>query len=181
PSIPRLPVDVCQRIVDHIATRRDVTFPGVKGEPHLIALTSCALVCRDWYHLTWYHLRQRIYLRDRKDVLSLSKTLRGRPRLREVVQQVVISGASPGERQPIRHLGTLTVMLAGKIPRLSRIIIEDAEWTVGSVRMEDIRYLAAFSTVWNLCIANVTLSSIAQLSRLVSALPALIALQCMNV
>ncbi|KAH9931259.1 uncharacterized protein B0H18DRAFT_990701, partial [Fomitopsis serialis] len=52
------------------------------GQPNLTTLTSCALVCHDWYYLTWYHLRQRIYLRDRKDVLSLSKTLRAKPRLR---------------------------------------------------------------------------------------------------
>ncbi|KAH9923352.1 uncharacterized protein B0H18DRAFT_831951, partial [Fomitopsis serialis] len=162
-----LPVEVCERIIDHIATG-----------PYLTTLTSCALVCRDWYYLTWYHLRQRIHLRDRKDVLLLSKTLHAKPRLREVVQQVVISGASPGKRQPIRHLGTFAAMLAGKAPKLSRISIEDAEWTIGSVRMEDIGYLTAFSCIDTLYIVSVTLSSVAQLSHLVSALPRLRNLWC---
>ncbi|KAH9926009.1 uncharacterized protein B0H18DRAFT_359947 [Fomitopsis serialis] len=178
-SISRLPVEVCERIIDHIATGWNIGY--TRGDPHLTTLISCALVCQDWYYLTWYHLRQRIHLRDRKDVLSLSKTLRERPRLREVVQQVVISGASPGERRPIGHLGTFAAMLAGKAPRLSRITIEDAEWTIGSVRTEDIGYLAAFSCINTLFIINLTLSSVTQLSRLVSALPRLRDLWCFNV
>ncbi|KAH9910315.1 uncharacterized protein B0H18DRAFT_1105035 [Fomitopsis serialis] len=181
PSIPRLPVEVCERIIDYIAAGCNTGYIRTKGEPHLITLTSCALVCQDWYSLTWYHLRQCIYLRDRKDVLSLSKTLRAKPRLREVIQQVVISSASPGERQPIRHLGMFAVMLAGKAPRLSRITIENAEWTMGSVRMEDIGFLGVFSYIDALDIYNVTLSSAAQLSRLVSALPWLRKLWCFNV
>ncbi|KAH9920116.1 uncharacterized protein B0H18DRAFT_1193579 [Fomitopsis serialis] len=164
-----------------MATGLDISFNIIKGEPHLTALTSCALVCQDWYSLTWYHLRQRIHLRDRKDVLSLSKTLRAKPRLREVIQQVVISGALPGERQPIRHLGTFAVMLAGKAPRLSRLTVEDAEWTIGSVRMEDIGFLGVFSYIDTVRISNVTLSSAAQLSQLVSTLPRLRKLWCYNV
>ncbi|KAH9931214.1 uncharacterized protein B0H18DRAFT_952748 [Fomitopsis serialis] len=181
PSIPRLPVEVCERIIDSIAAGWDTRYADAKGEPHLTTLTSCALVCQDWYFLTWYHLRQRIHLRDRKDVLSLSKTLRAKPRLREVIQQVFISGGSPGERQPIRHLGTFAAMLAGKAPRLSSITIEDAEWTIGMVRMEDIGFLALFSSISTLDLSNVTLSSAAQLRHLVSALPWLSELWCFNV
>ncbi|KAH9916521.1 uncharacterized protein B0H18DRAFT_846002, partial [Fomitopsis serialis] len=175
---PRFPVEVCERIIDHIATGWDINYSVLTDEPHLSTLTSCALVCQDWYFLTWYHLHQRIRLRDRKGVLSLSRTLRAKPRLREVVQQVVISGASPGEREAIPHLGTFAAMLAGKTPKLSSIVIADAEWTIGSVRTEDIDYLAAFSSIETLFIRNVTLSSVTQLSRLVSALPGLTALWC---
>ncbi|KAH9915649.1 uncharacterized protein B0H18DRAFT_92597 [Fomitopsis serialis] len=181
PAIPRLPVEVCERIIDYVAAGWDTGYPIAKGEPHLTTLTSCALVCQDWYFLTWYHLRQRIHLRDRTDVLSLSKTLRAKPRLREVIQQVVISGASPGKRQAIPHLGTFAAMLAGKAPRLSRITIEDAEWTIGSVRMEDIGFLGVFSYIDTLNISKVTLSSVAQLSHLVSALPRLRKLWCFEV
>ncbi|KAH9933398.1 uncharacterized protein B0H18DRAFT_951956 [Fomitopsis serialis] len=181
PSTPQLPLEVSERVIDHIATGVNIHYVDVKEESHLLALTSCALMCRDWYFLTWYHLRQRIHLRDRKDVLFLSKTLRERPRLREVVQQVVLSGTSPGERQPTRHLGTFAAMLVGKAPNITSITVKDAEWSTGSVRMEDISYLAAFSTVHTLHIANVTLSNVAQLSRVVSALPGLRDLWCINV
>jgi len=174
-------VEVCERIINHVATGWNIGYAGTKGEPHLSTLTSCALVCQDWYFLMRYHLRQRIHLQDRKDVLSLSKTLRERPRLREVVQQVVISGASPEECQPIRHLGTFAAMLANKALVLWRIAIEDAEWTAGSLRMKDIRYLAAFSSIHTLYMFNVTLSSVSQLSHLVSALPGLRCLSCMKV
>ncbi|KAH9916511.1 uncharacterized protein B0H18DRAFT_939180 [Fomitopsis serialis] len=181
PSIPRLPVEVCERIIDHIAMGWHIQYTSAPSDPHLFTLTSCALVCQDWYFLTWYYLRQRIHLRDRKDVLSLSRTLRAKPRLREVVQQVVISGASPGKRQAIPHLGTFAAMLAGKTPMLSTFIIEDAEWTIGLVRTEDIDYLAAFSSIDTLILRHVTLSSVTQLSRLVSALPGLVTLCCFSV
>ncbi|KAH9911938.1 uncharacterized protein B0H18DRAFT_287539 [Fomitopsis serialis] len=181
PSIPRLPVEVCERIIDYIAAGWDIKYITATGQPHLTTLTSCALVCQDWYFLTWYHLRRRIHLRDRKDVLSLFKTLRAKPRLREVIQQVVISGAAPGERQAIRHLGTFAALLAGKTLMLSSITIEDAEWTIGSVRTEDIDYLAAFSSIETLIVRNVTLSSVTQLSRLVAALRGLVVLWCYNV
>ncbi|KAH9929773.1 uncharacterized protein B0H18DRAFT_174328 [Fomitopsis serialis] len=181
PSNSRLPVEVCEQIIDYIAAGWDMGYTVRKGEPHLSTLTSCALVCQDWYYLTWYHLRQIIHLRDRKDVLSLSKTLRAKPRLREVIRQIVISGAFPGECHPIRHLGTFATMLAGKLPMLWRITIEDAEWPTGSVRMEDIGYLATFSSINTLVVRNVILSSAAQLSRLVSALPWLRKLWCNSV
>ncbi|KAH9933877.1 uncharacterized protein B0H18DRAFT_604066 [Fomitopsis serialis] len=181
PSTPRLPVDVCERLIDHVAMGLDLNFGSMKDEPHHAALTSCALVCRDWYYLTWYHLRQRIHLRDREDVLSLSKTLRAKPRLREVIRQVGISGTSPGKRQAIRHLGMFAATLVGKAPRLSRITIQNAEWTIGSVRMEDIGYLATFSSMNTLILRNVTLPSVAHLSHLVSALPRLRDFTCSRV
>ncbi|KAH9931210.1 uncharacterized protein B0H18DRAFT_819200, partial [Fomitopsis serialis] len=174
---PRLPVEVWERIIDHIATEWDI-YHTETDQPHLNTLASCALVCQDWYYLTWYHLRERVHLQDRKEVVLLSKTVRARPRLREVIQQVVISGGSPGERQPIRHLGTFAAMLAGKAPNMSRISIEDAEWTIGLVRTHDIGYLAAFNCIDTLNIVNVTLSSAAQLRHLVSALPRLMNLWC---
>ncbi|KAH9925336.1 uncharacterized protein B0H18DRAFT_384711 [Fomitopsis serialis] len=181
PSTPRLPVEVCERIIDHVAMGVDFGWPSMKGQLHLATLTTCALVCQDWYFLTWYHLHQRIYLRDRQSVLSLSKTLRGRPRLHEVVQQLVISGASPGKRKPIQHLGVFAAMLAGKAPRLLRMTIESAEWTTGLIRMEDISYLAAFTCIDTLFVQNVTLSSAALLSHLISALPRLKKLWCHDV
>ncbi|KAH9841043.1 uncharacterized protein C8Q71DRAFT_435459 [Rhodofomes roseus] len=178
---PRLPTEICGRIIDHVAAGLNLHYTSLAGNPALLALQSCALVCRDWYFHTWYHLRQRVHLRDRNDVRSLSRTLHERPRLRGVVQQVVISGHTPRQRSLMQHLGTFAAMLAGKLPELSRISIEDAEWPVGLMRVEDFGYLAAFHFVHTLAIANVTVSSIAQLARLISALPAMRYLHCINV
>ncbi|TFY68313.1 hypothetical protein EVJ58_g1096 [Rhodofomes roseus] len=72
-------------------------------------------------------------------------------------------------------------MLAGKLPELSTITIEDAEWTVGLMRVEDFGYLASFDLVHTLTIFKVTMSSIAQLARLISALPGMRKLYCFHV
>ncbi|KAH9836774.1 uncharacterized protein C8Q71DRAFT_58873 [Rhodofomes roseus] len=176
---PRLPTEICGRIIDQLAAELFLGHISVTGNPNLLALRSCALVCRDWYFHTWYHLRQRIHLRGRNDVLSLSRTLRERPRLRGVVQQVVISGHSASdERSVIQHLGTFAAMLSGKLPELLMISITDAEWTVGSMRMQCFECLTAFRLVHTLAITNVTVPSIAQLARLISALPGLGTLWC---
>ncbi|KAH9834220.1 uncharacterized protein C8Q71DRAFT_167082 [Rhodofomes roseus] len=179
---PRLPTEICGRIIDHLAAGLDLFYFALLNEnPTLLALKSCALVCRDWYFHTWYHLRQRVCLRDRNDVRSLSRTLRERPRLWGVVQQVVISGHTSGQRSPIQHLGTFAATLAGKLPTFWSMTIEDAEWTVGSIRMEDVGYLATFHLLRTLYISRVTVPSIGQLARLISALPGLEGLICVNV
>ncbi|TFY61807.1 hypothetical protein EVJ58_g4279 [Rhodofomes roseus] len=64
-------------------------------------------------------------------------------------------------------------MLAGKLLALQTITIKDAEWTVGSMRMEGFGYLATFNLVRHLEIINVTVPSIAHLAHLISALPGL--------
>ncbi|TFY50671.1 hypothetical protein EVJ58_g10943 [Rhodofomes roseus] len=181
PATPRLPTEICGRIIDHLAVGVDLNYTFEAGYPDLQALQSCALVCRDWYFHAWYPLRRHVNLHDRNDVLSLSRTLRERPRVRGVVQQVAITGHGSGQRSPIQHLGTFAAMLSGKLPELSRINIEDAEWTVDSMRMECFGYLSAFRLVHTLDITNVTVPSIAQLARLLSALPGLRNLWCVNV
>ncbi|KAH9841052.1 uncharacterized protein C8Q71DRAFT_436421 [Rhodofomes roseus] len=178
---PRLPTEICARIIDHVAAGLDLGYTFLAGNPQFLALQSCALVCRDWYFHTWYHLRGRVFLRDRNDVRSLSRALRERPPLRGVVKQVVISGRTSGQRSLIQHLGAFAAMLSGKLPELSTITIEDAEWTVGLMRVEDFGYLASFDLVHTLTIFKVTMSSIAQLARLISALPGMRKLYCFHV
>ncbi|TFY52408.1 hypothetical protein EVJ58_g10037 [Rhodofomes roseus] len=73
------------------------------------------------------------------------------------------------------------VMLAGRLPKLSVITIRDAEWTVGSMRMEDVGYLATFDLVHALNFFNVNVPSIAHLARLISALPGLRDMNCYDV
>ncbi|TFY57589.1 hypothetical protein EVJ58_g6932 [Rhodofomes roseus] len=69
-------------------------------------------------------------------------------------------------------------MLSGKLPELLMISITDAEWTVGSMRMQCFECLTAFRLVHTLAITNVTVPSVAQLARLISALPGLGTLWC---
>ncbi|KAH9834156.1 uncharacterized protein C8Q71DRAFT_838491 [Rhodofomes roseus] len=144
--------------------------------PHALTLQSCALVCKDWYYYTWFHLRRRVLLRDRNDVLALCRTLRETPRVSSIVQQVTISGHR--SLALAQHLGTFAAMLAGKLPGLSRITIRDTEWTVGSIRMQVFNCLTTFRSVHTLHLNGVTVPSIAHLARIISALPGLRKLSC---
>ncbi|TFY58863.1 hypothetical protein EVJ58_g6140 [Rhodofomes roseus] len=72
-------------------------------------------------------------------------------------------------------------MLAGKLPGLSRITIRDTKWTVGSIRMQVFNCLTTFRSVHTLGLVGVTVPSITQLARIISALPGLRKLWCRNV
>ena len=175
-------MEICERIIDYLAIGLgpDDVYP--RRDLVLSTLSACALVCRDWYYLTWYHLHRHIDLRDREAVLSLCRTFKERPRLPRLVQQITIAGTASSEgRGRIAHLGTFAAMLAGKAPNVSVLAIEDAMWSLGATRMDDFTYLAAFRSVDTLVLDSITLSSISQLARLVSALPLLDTLVCEQV
>ncbi|KZT68447.1 hypothetical protein DAEQUDRAFT_727782 [Daedalea quercina L-15889] len=169
-------------VFDYLATGMDFDAWGGWDVSIHTALACCALVCKDWYYLTWYHLRRRVTLQDRMDVIWLSQTLSQRPRLREVVRLVKIQGTrSESGCGRIQHLGTFAVMLAGRLPNVENIVIDNATFTVGSVRMEDTTYLATFHSVRTLAIINTTFASISQLASLVSVLPACQRICCASV
>ncbi|KAH9926679.1 uncharacterized protein B0H18DRAFT_1118759 [Fomitopsis serialis] len=180
-SNSRFPVEVWERVIDFIAMTLGPDYVNIKRDPNWSTLRSCALVCRDWYYLTLYHLFQDIQLRGRKQLVALYKTLQERPHFRKGVRHVAISGASLAERRPVQHLGTFAAMFAGKLPNASIFAIKYALWTVGSVPIKGIRCLAAYPSVHTLYIDNVTLSSVAQLAHLVSVLPGLRRLWCKKV
>ena len=147
------------------------------GKPDLAlsALWNCALVCWEWYHLTWYHLRRRIQFRSRDDVLKLQRLLRARPRLRSVPEQVVIRGCttSPADRTPIPHLETFATMLSGRLSSVSVFYIRDAILTTGPAQSKGVRHLAAFCSVETLVLSNVTIAKLTQLTLLITSLPQL--------
>ena len=182
PGQRRLPVEICERVVDYLAIGLgpDDVYP--RRDLVLSTLSACALVCKDWYYLTWYHLHRHIHLRDREAILSLCKTFKERPRLPPLVQQVTIAGnALAGSRGPIAHLSTFGAMLAGRIHNVSVLAIEDAIWSLGATRADDDIYFSAFRSVDTLVLDSVTLPSISQLARVVSALPLLDTLVCEQV
>ncbi|EPS98117.1 hypothetical protein FOMPIDRAFT_116539 [Fomitopsis schrenkii] len=172
----RIPLDVCERVIDHVAMALlDRYWYYRDSDPMLWTLHACALVCRDWYHLSWYYLRRHILLGDREAVLWLRKTLNERPRLRNSVRQLTVAGNGVLDeaRGPITHLGAVAAMLVGKVPNVTELAIVNATWTVGATRVDDFIYFAAFRSVTILTLLDVTLSRTSQLALLVSALPLL--------
>ena len=179
-------MEVCGRIIDLVGMNLvpvdagDLRWLWYHNE-NLTTIRSCSLVCRDWYYLTWYHLRQRVVMRNKEDVLKLSRTLRSRPHLRDVVKRVVFTGHREETHMHSTNCGlkdtpqleTFAAMLAGKTRNIRDIGFNDVGWPIGSPRIETIIYLAAFPLVQTLKLSSVTLSNISQLTRIVRALPRL--------
>ncbi|KAH9921354.1 uncharacterized protein B0H18DRAFT_567536 [Fomitopsis serialis] len=171
---PRVPFDICEEIINHVAMHLDEVAWSPEQDPWRHTLSSCALVCRAWHYHSQPYLRQFVKLRDRAGVMSLSKLLRDKPQLSRVVRIVAISGCPVKDvPHPISHLGTFAVMLAGKLPNLHTLRLENAEWPVGSVPLDTIRYLATFPSITMLELRGVHFVAISQLVQLISALPAL--------
>jgi len=171
---PRVPLEICEEIINLVAMHIDeaVWFP--EQDPWRRTLLSCALVCRAWHYHSHPYLQQFVELRDRARVMSLSKLLRDKPRLSQVVRIVAISGGPAKDApHPIPHLGTFAAMLAGKLPNVFTLRLENAEWLVGSVPLDIIRYLATFPSITTLELRGVDFTAISQLVQLISALPAL--------
>ncbi|TFY62389.1 hypothetical protein EVJ58_g3897 [Rhodofomes roseus] len=171
---PRVPLEISEEIIDCVAAQIDETVWLPELDPWRRTLLSCALVCRAWYHHSQFYLRQFVELRDRNQVLALSKLVRDNPRLGRAVRFVAVSGGSTKTiPHPIPHFGTFVPMLAGKLPNTHTLRLENAEWRIGSISPDTIRYLAMFPSVTTLELRGVTFATVSQLAQLVSALPAL--------
>lgn len=83
PPLPRLPIEICERIIDFIAN----TFPT--GEHHLIPLT---LVCRAWLPRCRFHLCRVVSLHSREGLEAYSRLFTHFPQLADRVHQLSIFG-----------------------------------------------------------------------------------------
>ncbi|EPS99565.1 hypothetical protein FOMPIDRAFT_1099805, partial [Fomitopsis schrenkii] len=59
-------------------------------------------------------------------------------------------------RGSVPHLGAFAAMLAGRVPNVTSLAIEDAVWTVGATRPDDFTYFVAFRSVDTLVLDGVT-------------------------
>ncbi|KZT68803.1 hypothetical protein DAEQUDRAFT_657825, partial [Daedalea quercina L-15889] len=176
---PRLPLEVCEEIIDCVAARLDALWSPEK-DPWRQTLLSCGFVCRAWHRYALFYLRQCVKLRDRQQVVSLAKSLRDEPHFRRAVKFVEIAGAQRGSLHPIPHLGTFASMLAGKLPNANTVRLGNAEWTIGSIAPISVRHLALFPLT-TLDLHNVCFPTISQVAQLISALPGLHVVKCKKV
>ncbi|KZT65689.1 hypothetical protein DAEQUDRAFT_513279 [Daedalea quercina L-15889] len=170
---PRLPFEVWERIIDLIAGNARRHW-NLRNSHWWTTLLACALACKTLYSRAQWHLRGNVLLKDRSDVVSLSRLLRANPYPRQAIRFVTIAGMH--SYSPIPHLGTFAAMLARYLPNAEILIISNATWRVGSVRPEDIAILATFRSIRELTLEHVNFTNASQFAQVISALPHLASL-----
>ncbi|KAI0753656.1 hypothetical protein C8Q74DRAFT_1211390 [Fomes fomentarius] len=173
------PVEVEERIID-------------KLHYHIDALQKCALTCRRWLPRTRYHLFVAIRVRTRDELFSLNESLSGSPHLRQLVRSLTLraqrdwEGESLFQIVPVSLLTSLSNLICWRLCGTGYDTSSDGkikwEYTLGPYRrtgLATIRRLA--TTVRELHLDGVSFISPVDCARLVSSLPALRELRCVNV
>lgn len=106
----RFPIEVEENIIDQASTERSV-------------LKNCALVCRDWYPRSLYHLIRSIRVRSREDFLIFCEFFSRHKDLAELVRELEIA-ASP-DYDDIAILQVAYVPLLSLLPRLKSYSLRD--------------------------------------------------------
>ena len=170
-----LPVEICEKIIDCIADHSLYAdgddSPPTPNPEWRATLIACAFVCKAWHSRSQYRLQECISLRQRKQVISLSRYLRRHVPLQPAVRHVIISGPSPEalSKPVIPQLGTFATMLARKLPSLSTLTLLHVYWK--GIRADTIRYLSAYLTITHLKLTTVIFGTASQFASLLSALP----------
>lgn len=185
-----IPADIYYAVIDSVAALlRDEEYQLRIGpfrwlEQHAwrSTLCACALVSKEWYFRSHYHLKKHAWLSSSKQVRELLKRLRADCGYGAMVEHVTISGAlSRGVAQPIPHLGAFATMLCRHLPGVERLTMRNVIWLVGSVQPKCLTYLAAFRALTEVEILRVIFVSTSQLAQLLSGLPNIHKLTCCGV
>ena len=85
PLAPRVPVEICELIIDIVAASVGGGWLTRIGDPWWRTLVACALTCRVWYARAQTHRLKIVELRGRENVSMLYNLLRDDPRLKATV------------------------------------------------------------------------------------------------
>lgn len=122
----RLPAEVCERIVDFIASGNRDTRHVVKSEraPRREALLACALTARGWLHRTRYHLYNTITLYNPDELSRFVALLKKFPVVASYVQVLNAFYIRRGDYQT--H--TIPIYLSTLLPSLREVTFVDSTW-----------------------------------------------------
>ncbi|TFY57155.1 hypothetical protein EVJ58_g7204 [Rhodofomes roseus] len=175
-----LPMEIWEHVIDLIAEKVERQWNLLKC-PWWLTLISCALTCKALYNRARWHLRGNVMLLTQSNVVSFARLLRAEPYLRPVMRFVTIAGSPSRRHLPIPHIGTFAIMLARCLPRMQALVINNAKWTIGSIRQQDIVNLAAFRCINELTLQYIRFATVSQLGQLISSVPQLQILRCARI
>lgn len=117
-SMPRLPIEICERIMDFF-----LNVPHADGYAYndRTSLSACSLVCKAWQHRARFHLCDVVDLYSREHLLSFAAFLSSRPDLCTRVAHLNLWGYSYSqstERQDDSWTSSAPLMLPA-LPNLT--------------------------------------------------------------
>lgn len=127
--IPRLPVEVCERIIDYV----NASFVGFNHETdkdRQETLSACALTCRDWRPRSQLHLYHFLVLDDPRQFERFTDTLRHNSDLATYICDMSFRGNREGKSFPsgIEHWTSLVSLHLNSLPNLDRISLKWCDW-----------------------------------------------------
>lgn len=131
------------------------------------ALISCAFVCKSWYSRCRTYLSQGVLqLNTHYDVLRLSRYIRAHRAFANRVL-VTVRGGTDGS---LSHLPTFTALLAGRMPCLESLQVEQGVWRTGMTDIDFFTRMASFASISRLTLNAITLPSTSIFAQLVCSL-----------
>lgn len=130
-------------------------------------LLSCSLTCRAWLPRSkrrLYHLLE-LWGIDGRRLDKLVVLIDRDPEVSNAVRKVRIEDA-PGPKRDTVHSGAVLVVLAGKLPRLTSLILHDAAIDASPARLP---MLAGFPALTSLELISVTFTSYVAFQRTIAA------------
>lgn len=122
----RLPIDVCERVIDMITTgsHHSRTFYPL----YLNDLCACALTCSDWLPRSRLNLYRQVRIRERNDLDRFSETiLVDQPFLANLVQELVL-GHPPEKKERTGYVPFAEIALVHALRNVRVLTLSNFNW-----------------------------------------------------
>ncbi|KZT67548.1 hypothetical protein DAEQUDRAFT_713332 [Daedalea quercina L-15889] len=192
---PRVPLEVCQEIIDVVGAHARSDPDSAEHEPFCIqyivvdwrpTLVACASVCKAWHVRSLRHLLVQVWLSSRRQIVSLSNLLRQHRDIQTGIRHVAVHGLEPDRpnnltTRNLHYFDTFVLMLARQLPNITSLSLLDGHWKVACMVAKNTKYLALHTTLTHLRLRNVTFTTASHFASLLSALPNLVYINCEDV
>ncbi|TFY68069.1 hypothetical protein EVJ58_g1247 [Rhodofomes roseus] len=178
-SVPSLPVEICENVIEQLASE-----PDVEDIRKRRALLACALVCKAFYTMSRAVFCRHLAIMRWDLLQGFVKLLESNPTLLPLVESVYLSGrATRDELRPPRASGPLAafpLIFARKLPRLRKLHIccMNPSWFYTVKPELFYSALGQFTSVTTLYMRDVTFSSANHFAKFLDSLPNLEWLTC---
>ncbi|KAH9941415.1 hypothetical protein B0H21DRAFT_824489 [Amylocystis lapponica] len=158
--MPHIPIEICERVIDDLHDQRHT-------------LLACALTCHAWLPRSRYHLFHNFEIWSYDEVNRLDRLRTERPQLSALVKQLTVVHSYESD-----VLQMFPATLAQALPSVAALHIASCCSPPISLNATFLRTVSHFAAVAELHLDRLRFIGLADVARLVCALPALAVLRC---